>query len=147
MERDPASAGSSQPERQGADLPSLDGQISEDDKAILVVQNPVSLPPGEGHLAEGDERRVRVAERWSDIGMRVALVVIVGAVFLYLNHEVMALVRAMFEADVVALSLEPRPDRVITTEVVKNLIFVTAAQAGAGIAAIVAYLFAKRRDP
>jgi hypothetical protein len=74
------------------------------------------------------------------------MVIVIAGLFAWLNHEVMSLIKDMFKADQASLSLNPRPERVITAEVLMSLIAATAVQVGVTTVSIVSYLFPKNKS-
>ena len=104
----------------------------------------LELPPTDGRTGEAQERAI-VFGLYADTWLRVGMVVVIAGLFGWLNHEVMSLIRAMFQADQAALALNPRPERVVTTEVLMSLVAATAVQVGVTTVSIVSYLFPKNK--
>lgn len=93
----------------------------------------------------GVENAKRASILW-DIGLRACMVVVISGIFIWLNWQVIDLVRdalAMDEKRLAAKTISPG-DTLVTSNVVMALIGATVVQTGAGFIAITSYLFPKR---
>ena len=76
------------------------------------------------------------------------MVVVIAAIFIWLNWEVMRLVSRAFDQDMQMMQKFPQTfkpsDRVVTPNVFMSLIGATVVQVGIATVAIVSYLFPKK---
>ncbi len=83
----------------------------------------------------------------ADIWLRIVMVLVVCAIFIWLNWQVMDFVKQALRTDIESMAATPpmpAGDRLITSSVVMSLIGATVVQTGIGFIAITSYLFPKR---
>lgn len=83
----------------------------------------------------------------ADIWLRVAMVVVVCGIFIWLNWRVIDFVQQALQLDLERMQANPPlpPEhRLVTSNVVMALIGATVVQTGIGFIAITSYLFPKR---
>lgn len=83
----------------------------------------------------------------SDIWLRAFMVAVVSGIFIWLNWQIVELVKEALQRDATLMSARPplpAADRLITPNVIMALIGATVVQTGVGFIAITSYLFPKR---
>lgn len=105
----------------------------------------VGLDADVGGVSPGRDRAM-IWSIYADIFARLIMVLVITAIFYWLNSQVMSFVREAFAEDVklVAAKVVTAEHRVVTNGVVMSLVGATVVQVGAAIVAIVSYLFPKK---
>lgn len=83
----------------------------------------------------------------SDIWLRGFMVAVVSSIFIWLNWQIIDLVRDAMQSDLAQMAGKPplpATERLITSNVIMSLIGATVVQTGVGFIAITSYLFLKR---
>lgn len=80
----------------------------------------------------------------ADIWFRAIALLVVLALFWWLNRTVMEFVREVFASDTSGHATAAADSRVVTSNVVMSLIAASAVQTGVGFIAIMRYLFPNR---
>ncbi|MDN4056066.1 hypothetical protein QPK32_23670 [Massilia sp. YIM B02763] len=83
----------------------------------------------------------------SDIWLRGFMVAVVSSIFIWLNWQIIDLVRDAMQSDLAQMAAKPplpATERLITSNVIMSLIGATVVQTGVGFIAITSYLFPKR---
>jgi hypothetical protein len=86
----------------------------------------------------------------SDIWLRGFMVAVVSSIFIWLNWQIIDLVRDAMQNDLARMAAKPplpATERLITSNVIMSLIGATVVQTGVGFIAITSYLFPKRLAP
>lgn len=110
----------------------------------------VALSAEAANLGSVDQRRRRaeILSINADTLSRAFMVVVIAAIFIWLNWEVMRLVSRAFDQDMQMMQKFPQTfkpsDRVVTPNVFMSLIGATVVQVGIATVAIVSYLFPKK---
>lgn len=112
------------------------------------AQSTVDLRPGSPVVESvGAIDAARASSITADIRLRAIMVLVVSAIFVWLNWQIVELVKEALVHDRLMMSGKapiPAADRLITSNVVMALIGATVVQTGAGFIAITSYLFPKR---
>lgn len=98
-----------------------------------------SLPDTTGRIYE--DKPVDTFSKYADICLRVLMVIVMAALFIWLNYKVINFVHEVFIYE----GTKSTPPTIITKEVLMSLIGATTVQVGVAIVAIFAYLFPKSK--
>ena len=83
-----------------------------------------------------------------DVISRLGMVIVLAVLFVWLNMTVLNFVMEIYQHDTAQLAAAAKScsaaDRLVTTNVLMALIGATVVQTGAGLIAVVSYLFPKR---
>lgn len=115
-----------------------------------MTEDTVDLRAGEPDVEKvGRIEAARALSITSDIWLRGFMVAVVSAIFIWLNWQIIGLVKEAIAHDLERMMATPplaATDRLITSNVIMALIGATVVQTGVGFIAITSYLFPKRTD-